>query len=67
MEELQLFIFQKSHLKKIDSALKQNKERFQMPVNVENKIESKFNPIGKLVLVSGFLSMAGAVIGAIFF
>lgn len=38
-----------------------------MPVNVENKIESKFNPIGKLVLVSGFLSMAGAVIGAIFF
>lgn len=44
---------------------KEKKERFQMPVKVENKIESKFNPIGKLVLSSGLISMAGAIIGAI--
>jgi hypothetical protein len=37
-----------------------------MSVNVENKIESKFNPIGKIVLSSGIISMIGAVVGALF-
>ncbi len=54
------------NFEKIDKALSENKERFQMAMNVENKIESKFNPIGKLVLSSAVLSMAGAVIGAIY-
>jgi len=51
---------------KIERALKEKKERFQMSVNVENKIESKFNPIGKIVLSSGIISMIGAVVGALF-
>jgi formate dehydrogenase iron-sulfur subunit len=50
----------------IERALKEKKERFQMSVNVENKIESKFNPIGKIVLSSGIISMIGAVVGALF-
>lgn len=50
---------------KIEEALKEKKERFQMPVNVENKIESKLNPIGKIVLSSGIISMIGAVIGVL--
>lgn len=49
----------------IEKTLKTNKERFQMPVKVENKIESTFNPIGKVVLASGVLSMVGAAIGAL--
>lgn len=49
----------------IEKVLKEKKEKFQMPVKVENKIESKFNPIGKLVLASGFISMAAAFIGAL--
>jgi hypothetical protein len=51
---------------KIERALKEKKERFQMSVNVENKIESKFNPIGKIVLSSGIISMIGAVVGDLF-
>ncbi len=49
----------------IEKALKANKERFQMPVKLENKIESTFNPIGKIALASGVISMLGAAIGAI--
>lgn len=49
----------------IEKTLKTNKERFQMSVKVENKIESTFNPIGKVVLASGVLSMVGAAIGAL--
>lgn len=50
---------------KIEEALKMKKERFQMPVKVDNKIESTFNPIGKVALASGVISMVGAAIGAI--
>ncbi len=49
----------------IEKVIKANKERFQMPVKVENKIESTFNPIGKVALASGVLSMVGAAIGAL--
>lgn len=50
----------------IERFLKEKKERFQMPVRLENKIETVFNPIGKLVLTSGVISMFGAIISAIF-
>lgn len=49
----------------IEKVINEKKDRFQMPVKIENKIESTFNPIGKIVLVSGFLSMIGASIGAV--
>ncbi|WP_297211344.1 MULTISPECIES: 4Fe-4S dicluster domain-containing protein [Thermodesulfovibrio] len=50
---------------KIEQTLKEKKERFQMPIKVENKIESKFNPIGKIVLASAVVSMAGGILGAL--
>ncbi len=50
---------------RINNALKAHNERFQMPLKVENKIESTFNPIGKVALLSGALSMVGAIVGAI--
>lgn len=50
---------------KIEKALKEKKERFQMPVKVENKILTTFNPIGKVVLFSGFLSAAAGIFGSI--
>ncbi|GAB6182702.1 4Fe-4S dicluster domain-containing protein [Thermodesulfovibrio hydrogeniphilus] len=49
----------------LDKALKEKKERFQMPVKVENKIETTFNPIGKVLLSAGAISMLGAIVGAI--
>ena len=49
----------------IEKALLEKKERFKMPLNVKNKIETTFNPIGKVILASGFLSMTGAIIGAL--
>ncbi len=48
----------------ISKALQDKKERFLMPVHVENKIISKFNPIGKIVLASGAISMIGATLAA---
>ncbi len=50
---------------RINNALKAHNERFQMPLKVENKKESTFNPIGKVALLSGALSMVGAIVGAI--
>ncbi|MCX8111369.1 MAG: 4Fe-4S dicluster domain-containing protein [Syntrophorhabdaceae bacterium] len=49
----------------IEKALASKKERFQMPYEVRNKIQTTFNPIGKVVITSGFLSIAGAVVSAI--
>lgn len=48
----------------IEKALKEKKDRFLLPVNVENKIQSTFNPIGKIVLSAGVLSMVGATVAA---
>jgi len=49
----------------INKALIEKKDRFKMPTKVENKIHATFNPIGKIVLASGVLSIAGAVAAAI--
>lgn len=49
----------------IDKALKEKKERFHMATNIENKIITTFNPIGKVILFSGLLSIAGATISAL--
>ncbi|MCX7914254.1 MAG: 4Fe-4S dicluster domain-containing protein [Thermodesulfovibrionales bacterium] len=49
----------------IEKALEVNKERFKMAVNIENKIITTFNPIGKVLLLSGLLSLIGGIVGAI--
>ncbi|MCX7965049.1 MAG: 4Fe-4S dicluster domain-containing protein [Syntrophorhabdaceae bacterium] len=49
----------------IDRALNERNERFKMPVDVKNKIQTTFNPIGKVVITSGFLSIAGAIVAAV--
>lgn len=49
----------------INDALIKEKERFKMPVVVKNRIQTTFNPIGKVVIASGFLSIIGAVIAAV--
>ncbi|HPU30008.1 MAG TPA: 4Fe-4S dicluster domain-containing protein [Syntrophorhabdaceae bacterium] len=49
----------------INKALIEKRERFKMPVEVKNKIQTTFNPIGKVVISSGFLSIIGAVVAAI--
>jgi len=49
----------------INKVLIEKKERFKMPVEVKNKIQTTFNPIGKVVISSGFLSIIGAVVAAI--
>ncbi|HOJ71966.1 MAG TPA: 4Fe-4S dicluster domain-containing protein [Syntrophorhabdaceae bacterium] len=49
----------------INRALIEKKDRFKMPVDVKNKIQTTFNPIGKAVLSMGFMGMAGAIVGAI--
>lgn len=55
----------KVSFEKIEKALKEKKERFKMSANVENKINTTLNPIGKIVLSSAVLSAAGAIVAAI--
>ncbi|MCX7817398.1 MAG: 4Fe-4S dicluster domain-containing protein [Syntrophales bacterium] len=51
----------------INEGLKAKKERFMLPVGVENRVEKSFNPIGKVVLASGLISTVGAVVAAVLF
>lgn len=49
----------------INKVLIEKKERFKMPINVKNKIITTFNPIGKIVVTTGFLSIIGAIVAAV--
>ncbi len=49
----------------IEKAIKESNERFKMPLQVENKIITTLNPIGKVILLSGLVSMVGGIMSAI--
>lgn len=50
----------------INKSLIAQKERFPMPVNVENKIITTFNPIGKVILGSSVISILGGIFAALY-